>query len=89
MIRAHVFYSGIVQGVGFRYTVSRCATPLGLTGWVRNMPDGRVELLAEGPREKVEDFLEQVEEHFRGSINNKEITIEETQGQFKDFRITR
>ena len=88
MIRAHVFYSGIVQGVGFRYTVCRYAIPLHLTGWVRNLPDGRVELLAEGSREKIEELLERVEEHFQNSINHKEIVVEETQGQFKDFRIT-
>lgn len=45
--------SGVVQGVGFRYFVYRQALSLSLRGWVRNLPDGRVEVVAEGPAEKV------------------------------------
>ena len=48
MKQAHVFYSGIVQGVGFRFFVHHTAAALGLSGWVRNLRDGRVEILVEG-----------------------------------------
>ena len=48
-IQAHIFYSGTVQGIGFRYTVLDYARRLDLKGRVKNLPDGRVELLAEGP----------------------------------------
>lgn len=48
MDRIHLFVSGTVQGVGFRYATYREARRLGLVGWVRNTPDGRVEVLAEG-----------------------------------------
>lgn len=57
MIRVHIVVSGRVQGVGYRAGAQRYATQLGLSGWVRNQPDGSVEILAEGPDEKVEEFL--------------------------------
>lgn len=47
-VRAHVFISGRVQGVGFRYATQRQAGRLGLSGWVRNLPDGRVEAVFQG-----------------------------------------
>jgi acylphosphatase len=53
----HVYYSGRVQGVGFRYTVRGLATKYPIAGYVRNLPSGDVELLAEGPAEHVEAFL--------------------------------
>jgi acylphosphatase len=56
-VRVHVVVRGSVQGVGFRYaTVSR-ASSLGLGGWVRNRPDGAVEAIFEGPRERVESIV--------------------------------
>ncbi|WP_427159712.1 acylphosphatase [Aliinostoc sp. HNIBRCY26] len=57
LIRAHVFISGRVQGVGYRYATVDTASQLGLTGWVRNLPDGRVEAVFEGAQEVVEDIL--------------------------------
>jgi acylphosphatase len=55
--RARVIASGRVQGVGFRYWVRSRAASLGLNGWVRNMPNGNVEAVFEGPREHVELLL--------------------------------
>jgi acylphosphatase len=57
VIRVHVVVSGRVQGVGYRAEAQRYANQLGLSGWVRNQPDESVEILAEGPDEKVEEFL--------------------------------
>lgn len=57
LIRAHVFVTGRVQGVGFRYSTVDTASQLGLTGWVRNLPDGRVEAVFEGVRDIVEDMV--------------------------------
>ncbi|MBL69811.1 MAG: acylphosphatase [Verrucomicrobiales bacterium] len=54
--RLHVYYEGRVQGVGFRWTVREVATGFDVTGWVRNLSDGRVELVAEGAREELEAF---------------------------------
>jgi len=54
----HVFVSGLVQGVGFRHNLYRKALKLGLSGWVRNLPDGRVEAVAQGERPAVEQLLD-------------------------------
>lgn len=56
----HLYVAGLVQGVGFRDFTRREARQLGVTGWVRNLPDGRVEIWAEGPESSVTAFLEQV-----------------------------
>lgn len=55
-----VFYEGRVQGVGFRYTVRQIAKEFDVTGWVRNLDDGRVELLVCGAPEEVDAFLETI-----------------------------
>ncbi len=62
MIGRHVFYEGRVQGVGFRATVKGIARGYDVTGWVRNLPDGRVEMQANGDMEEVEAFLEAIAE---------------------------
>ncbi len=53
----HIFISGRVQGVGFRYHTRRAGMRFGLTGWVRNLNDGRVEVFAEGPLERIEELV--------------------------------
>ena len=58
MIGRQVFYEGRVQGVGFRFTCKQVARGYEVIGWVRNLPDGRVELQCSGERNEVEDFLE-------------------------------
>ncbi len=60
IIRAHIWVSGRVQGVGFRAFVQQSAVMFGLAGWVRNLPDDQVETIAEGTREVVERFVEVV-----------------------------
>ena len=60
MISTQVFYSGHVQGVGFRYTVKQIAKCFHVTGWVRNLPDGRVELQVSGESAEVAGFLDAV-----------------------------
>jgi acylphosphatase len=57
-----VFYEGRVQGVGFRYSARRVAAGFDLAGYVRNLPDGRVELVASGEEEEVDGFLQAVRE---------------------------
>ena len=57
-----VFYEGRVQGVGFRYSARRVASGFDLAGYVRNLPDGRVELVASGDEEEVDGFLQAVRE---------------------------
>ena len=87
MIRAHILYSGRVQGVGFRFTAERYALDLELKGWVKNLPDGRVEILVEGSKEIIEQFCQNIEKHFQGYIKNKQIDVATMQGSHQDFRI--
>ena len=60
MISLQVLYEGHVQGVGFRFTVRHIAKGFDVTGWVRNLPDGRVELQVTGEHDEVRAFLEDV-----------------------------
>jgi acylphosphatase len=62
MTGRHVFYEGRVQGVGFRFTVKQIARGYDVVGWVRNLPDGRVELKASGEPAEVDAFLEGIAE---------------------------
>ena len=55
--RIHAYFSGSVQGVGFRFTAERLASALGLTGWVKNLQDGRVEVTCEGQEKDINGFL--------------------------------
>ncbi|MCS7014613.1 MAG: acylphosphatase [Gemmatales bacterium] len=85
-VRKHVWYSGQVQGVGFRYTALRLAQHYDVAGYVRNLRDGRVELVAEGQTEEVEAFLQAVAQAMIGYIVHQEITVEDPEG-LPDFRI--
>lgn len=75
MIAKQVLYSGRVQGVGFRYTVKQIASGFDITGWVKNLPDGRVELQAMAhDAEELEAFLQDIDESNLGSfIKEKEV----------------
>ena len=87
MIRAHVLFTGTVQGIGFRYTCRDYASGLGLKGWVKNLPDGRVELWVEGPKDRIENLFQKIEAHFDGFIRDKNVNYSDTNGQFEDFQI--
>ena len=76
MTARQVFYEVRVQGVGFRYSTLRIATGFELTGWVRNLPDGRVELLVSGDSAEVADFLQAIRDSELASFIRNE-TIHE------------
>lgn len=77
----------MVQGVGFRYTIEQFASALDLTGWVKNLPDGRVEIVVEGNSEDIEKLTNQVDGRFAGYIKEKKVSFLPVQGTFKDFQI--
>jgi acylphosphatase len=88
-VRLHAYIRGLVQGVGFRYFALERAHALGLVGWVRNLHDHRVEVLAEGERSRLELLLEQLKAGPRGA-HVQEVTTEwlVATGEFQHFRIT-
>jgi acylphosphatase len=85
-----VIYSGQVQGVGFRYTVRTVATGFDVTGAVRNLPSGQVELIAEGARDELEAFRQAIREsgldHF---VRDEDVSWTEAAGEFRGFEIVR
>ena len=87
-VRRHVYYSGTVQGVGFRYTVMRLAGPRDVAGFVKNLADGRVELVAEGPQGEVRGLLSSIEERMGGYIRRAEVLEEPATGESGEFRVT-
>lgn len=84
-----VHYSGKVQGVGFRATAAAIATDYPVTGWVKNLPDGRVQLLAEGPEEAVEKFLKAVRTRWKDNIEKEQVEKQAPAGKLKGFEIVR
>lgn len=86
--RLHIFYSGRVQGVGFRYTVKSVACGFDITGTVRNLPDGRVELFAEGEHAELEEFQKAIQDsEVGGFIRNEEIAWPNPTGEYRGFEI--
>jgi len=80
--RAHIFVSGMVQGVFFRANTKDRADSLGLKGWVRNTPDGRVEAVFEGEKEKVDAALGFCKTGPSGAVvKNVEVKWEEPKGE--------
>lgn len=87
MTRKTAHYRGHVQGVGFRFTTQRIASDYEVTGYVRNLPDGRVELVAEGEPDQVDAFLEAVSQRMAGYIDDMQMNTEPARGEFRDFGI--
>ena len=86
-IRRTVHFSGHVQGVGFRYTAQSIASGLGAVGLVRNLPDGRVELIAEGTLEELDRLQQAVTDAMRSNVSDVAVTAGTATGEFGSFRI--
>ena len=82
-----IHFSGIVQGVGFRFTTRRLASGFAVTGFVRNLADGRVEVVAEGPPEEIRRFVEAIRVEIGNYITNVEENIDLADGCFRTFEI--
>lgn len=88
MVRAHVYVSGRVQGVFFRTETQDEATRRGVTGWVKNLPDGRVEAVFEGEKDRVESLIEFCRRGPPGAgVTDAEVVMENYVGEFRGFRI--
>jgi len=88
LVRVRVFVSGRVQGVAYRFFAEKYANTLGITGWVRNLSDGRVEVLAEGRGENIEGFLDRLRQGPRlAQVDGFDVRRECAMGEFPDFRV--
>jgi acylphosphatase len=88
MERVEITVHGRVQGVAFRWYTRKSALSYGLKGWVRNRPDGSVQMVAEGPRDSLEAFCDWTQrgpDHAR--VDRQEISWSQANGKFEDFLI--
>ena len=84
-----VYYSGRVQGVGFRDTALAISRDHAVTGYVKNLDDGRVELVVEGTEEVVKKFLEAIRTRWKKNIEKEQVDERKPTGTYKDFRVMR
>jgi len=87
--RVHILYSGNVQGVYFRATSEKIAKTLPVTGWVKNLDDGRVELVAEGEHAALDTLLAEIARAKGRNIERADTTWSDATGEFTDFVIRR
>jgi len=86
--RIRVFVRGIVQGVNFRYQTKKNAAKLGVSGWVRNLPDGRIEAVFEGEQEGVEKMVEFCKTGtFSAIVQDVTVKQEDWTGEYDKFEI--
>ena len=78
--RRQVYYSGRVQGVGFRYTATTIARQYAVTGFVQNLDDGRVQLVAEGDADEITKFLAAIAERMGSNIRRADETLDNVEG---------
>lgn len=81
------YFSGRVQGVGFRYTAQNVALQYNVSGYVRNLADGRVELVMEGPGDEMDRFDEALAQRMNGYIRGVERQVGAATGEFRRFSI--
>jgi acylphosphatase len=86
-LRRSVVFSGHVQGVGFRYTARNVALQYDVQGYVRNLPDGRVELVAEGSPSELDAFVQDVKDKMGSFIGRADVHEAPATGEFEDFNI--
>ncbi len=85
--RREIFFRGRVQGVGFRFTVRRIAAGLDVTGFVRNLPDGRVQVVAEGKPAELDRLLEEIAAAMQSNIVDTDMSRQQASAEFSGFVI--
>ena len=84
----NVIFHGRVQGVGFRFTAHRIAIRYNLTGWVRNLANGAVEMFVQGAAEDIDDCVRDIKDSFSGYISETQIETNQPDPRSTDFKIT-
>ncbi|MFH1622105.1 MAG: acylphosphatase [Candidatus Omnitrophota bacterium] len=87
IIQANIIYKGRIQGIGFRFTVERVALNYGVVGWVKNLDNGDVEIVAQADEETIKSFLNTVRGYFLKYIADEIIKTTELTNQLNDFQI--
>jgi acylphosphatase len=87
LVRGSFYFSGYVQGVGFRYNACSLAKRFNVTGFVRNLPDGRVELIVEGNKETIQEYVSTLKDSLSSFINEIKETWSEAANEFKVFEV--
>lgn len=88
LVAKHVVFSGRVQGVGFRFTALNIANRYRLTGYVRNAPNGAVEMLAQGEAEIIDDCVHDIQDSFAGYVRQTDVEPATPDPKLTDFKIT-
>lgn len=83
----HVVFSGHVQGVGFRQTTTQIAKSFPVVGWVKNLPSGNVELVAQGSKSACSDFLAAIRDRMFEYINDLDCQWSDSSGELETFEI--
>lgn len=88
MQQAHVFIDGRVQGVGFRHFCKVNAEEVGIYGWVKNLPDGRVEAVFAGPMDHIREMVNRCEQGPGASrVDDIDVSVEDADEDFDDFEV--
>ena len=83
----HVIFQGQVQGVGFRYTAKQTARQYKITGFVRNLPDGTVEMFLQGSTQDIENCMQDIQESFTGYLRDTRTEPVSYDPRYTDFRV--
>ena len=86
-VRWHVYFSGRVQGVGFRYTCVQQSLHHAVTGWVKNLDNGSVEMIVEGQSSELESYLQRVCESTHGSVADTQTIKSAATGEFSAMSV--
>lgn len=84
----HIIFIGQVQGVGFRFTALNIAKRYNLTGLVRNLLSGAVEMIAQGPSDDIDSCVRDINESFAGYISETKVQEADLNPEYRDFKIT-
>lgn len=87
MKRWHIYFSGRVQGVGFRFTSRQVAGRYEVSGWVKNLPNGSVEMIVEGPSDQLRKYIDDVSQSTHGHVADTQVTKSDATGEFSGMEI--